>query len=579
MKKILLLLFIFITLKSTACSELSNLQVINSYTNSFDISFENLSLSFFQVSVINTETFNEEYFAIESPQELVDGQYSFTDASFSPNTEYLIKLRRYCSSSDQSDWIEITATTLNDCETPVNVTFSDLTTTSGVANLNSDISFVGYRYEIVYAETNTSLETFIFDTTTESTFSFPSVFSTLEAGIEYKMRIKIECTNDVYSDWSEYFFFTTLEASCETPEVNIDNITQEGFDISAVLPTNGVQYKVEIREINNGIVSDQIVQLYQYASGFTVDILEPDTSYQIRIKTICSETNSSDWITQNIVTEASCATPTNITFSEITYNSAVATIEDVENALTYEYFLYKKETNEQISNVNTNNGGLILNLPVSGDLEPETTYQLKVRRKCADNTWSEFTELYEFTTTEFVCLMPTDIEITNVTTESFYVNLNIESGNSFQYNLYKGEEEIRTNDINATPSGYFPVTDLETNTTYKIKIKRLCELNGESSSSEFTELFEVTTLDDLNISELEIEGLKIYPNPVNDILNFTSKEKIQSMKIKNILGKVIFEEKLNKTNGTINVSGLNDGIYFLLIKSGNKINTVKILKN
>ncbi|WP_196888972.1 T9SS type A sorting domain-containing protein [Aureivirga sp. CE67] len=680
MKKILFLFLTLMSLKLVACNAPTNVEVVKTYATGFDISLNISNDTFFQILVFDNSNMDQEYYTMTSDAKIINGEFSFPNAGLDPNTEYKIKVREYCSSSSQSEWVEIIASTseINPCSGPLvdgDNLFSNITDNNATVSIEFSLSWNSIQFHLKNATTdevittgNSSTGTFnLSDYATllpNTTYSlvfrsecgddnqtvyspwsgpFPKEFTTTEQicnppadleviesftngfkvtfeevgsfhlqvidilnnsvvgnygnhtdnftdgyftiinddilpNKEYKITVKKNC-NGTYSELSE-ITATTLN-DCDTPEVNIDNITEEGFDISAILPTNGVQYKVEIREINNGIVSEEIVQTYQLASSdYTVDNLDPEASYQIRIKTICSETNSSDWVTQNIVTEASCTAPTNITFSEITYNSAVATIEDVENALSYEYFLYKKETNQQVSNGATNNGGTVLNIPFSGELEPETTYQFKVRRKCQDNTWSEFTELYEFTTTEFVCLIPTDIEITDVTTESFNVNLNIEEGNIFQWKLYKDEEEIRTIDIQTNPSGYFQVLDLEENTTYKIKIKRLCLLNDVVfGSSEFTELFEVTTLDDLNISELEIEGLKIYPNPMNDILNFTSNETIQTIKIMDVLGKVIFEKSIQSKVGTINVSKLKVGVYYLLISSENKTNSLKVLKN
>ena len=72
-----------------------------------------------------------------------------------------------------------------------------------------------------------------------------------------------------------------------------------------------------------------------------------------------------------------------------------------------------------------------------------------------------------------------------------------------------------------------------------------------------------------NIAEKE---MKIYPNPVNDILKFETERKIQTVKIFTVSGKLVMQF-VNFPKNEINVSRLTPGIYFLKIyfKTGNKI--------
>ncbi len=70
--------------------------------------------------------------------------------------------------------------------------------------------------------------------------------------------------------------------------------------------------------------------------------------------------------------------------------------------------------------------------------------------------------------------------------------------------------------------------------------------------------------------------ISLFPNPVTDILNFTY-TKNYSIEIYDIYSKLILQ---NETNSTpqINVSGLKQGYYFLVIKSGNQIFNARFIK-
>jgi hypothetical protein len=70
----------------------------------------------------------------------------------------------------------------------------------------------------------------------------------------------------------------------------------------------------------------------------------------------------------------------------------------------------------------------------------------------------------------------------------------------------------------------------------------------------------------MGLDDNEMKGLRLFPNPVNEILNLYSEYETFTIEIFDIIGKKIFEaENLN----SINVRHLEEGIYLLKISSGN----------
>ncbi len=63
------------------------------------------------------------------------------------------------------------------------------------------------------------------------------------------------------------------------------------------------------------------------------------------------------------------------------------------------------------------------------------------------------------------------------------------------------------------------------------------------------------------LTEVTSPELTLFPNPAEDKLTVTVKEPT-SIKITNVLGTVVLEEKIS-TSKTMNVSGLKNGIYFV----------------
>jgi sugar lactone lactonase YvrE len=63
-----------------------------------------------------------------------------------------------------------------------------------------------------------------------------------------------------------------------------------------------------------------------------------------------------------------------------------------------------------------------------------------------------------------------------------------------------------------------------------------------------------------------VDNIKVYPNPTNDILTITGKD-VKSAVILNVMGQVLIEQKNYKTNkAIINVSSLASGVYFVKIR-------------
>jgi len=64
-----------------------------------------------------------------------------------------------------------------------------------------------------------------------------------------------------------------------------------------------------------------------------------------------------------------------------------------------------------------------------------------------------------------------------------------------------------------------------------------------------------------NLTELNTPELSLFPNPAEDKLTVSVKEPT-SIKVTNVLGTVVLEERINSSK-TMNVSGLKNGIYFV----------------
>jgi hypothetical protein len=78
-----------------------------------------------------------------------------------------------------------------------------------------------------------------------------------------------------------------------------------------------------------------------------------------------------------------------------------------------------------------------------------------------------------------------------------------------------------------------------------------------------------------NILNISKDVYSIFPVPSKDIINIRNLNKVLEFEIFNITGKRI---KSGKTNGTISITNLENGIYFLKIDENNQYQVIKFVK-
>ena len=96
--------------------------------------------------------------------------------------------------------------------------------------------------------------------------------------------------------------------------------------------------------------------------------------------------------------------------------------------------------------------------------------------------------------------------------------------------------------------------------------------NSYTVSTNSSSNFVVKDCQNLNINEIIISKIKVYPNPVSDFLHIENFENLSIIQITNSLGQIIFTE--NCSNTKIDFSNFQSGIYFLKLDNS----TFKIIK-
>lgn len=125
------------------------------------------------------------------------------------------------------------------------------------------------------------------------------------------------------------------------------------------------------------------------------------------------------------------------------------------------------------------------------------------------------------------------------------------------------------NDTNSNPININGLS-IEAGQTFYIMISSLTPPQSTAYTLTITGTLETETFNDENFS--------YYPNPVKDILNLSYSEKISSISIFNIMGQKVIQKTVNATQSQIDISSLKTGVFLVKVNSGNQTKSIKIIK-
>lgn len=99
-------------------------------------------------------------------------------------------------------------------------------------------------------------------------------------------------------------------------------------------------------------------------------------------------------------------------------------------------------------------------------------------------------------------------------------------------------------------------------------------VGGCTSTSSLAVTITVT----LGVKDFALNSLKLYPNPVTDVLTIENGQAISGVEIYNIAGQKVMVKAVNAITTTIDMSGLAGGAYLIKVTSDDAVKTVKVIK-
>jgi hypothetical protein len=302
------------------------------------------------------------------------------------NTVYLVRMRRFCKDRF-SDYAPVQVVTTKReilCNAPI-LSINQLKPTSAILGVDNQ----SLLYEIWYRNVNSVRWTVDF-----SSDLMGFTLDNLQSNQSYEVQVRNQCGN-VYSKFSNIVRFTTptYNFKCETPTVSIFDIQDRTAQFTWDVDLQGVEVSFKRSEQTEWTTFG----LDNVFKPLFLDQLEPETSYDLRLRGICNGLYS-DY--SNVVTftttldPTKCYAPIRLTANRIT--SSTVAIEWVKPPLVTRYQVEYRSlgTSRWVRFSTTARNG---NFTLMG-LRPNTAYELRMITLCPMDVQSPDTAEVTFQT-------------------------------------------------------------------------------------------------------------------------------------------------------------------------------------
>ena len=288
------------------------------------------------------------------------------------------------------------------------------------------------------------------------------------------------------------------------------------------------------------------------ATSITVTNLANNVTYYAHVRTNCS-LSPSEWVTIQFTTSCRPPVAPNLIINVIDIGSATIKWNQVFGAMSYEYFLSTSPT-PPASGIAINDTTLSFST-----LNAVTQYYIHVRSNCGAGALSVWTTK-TFKTGCFIPVVNLSLQKNNAVASWNKIN------NAIKY------EYALTNTIAKPLSGRYT-----TDTSYAINNRS----DGSVNYFHVRSLCSDGSLSDWRTIEFHIQGMNIFPNPVNETLNIRlngiaiSTGKIT---ISDATGRMIKQLSISGNSVTIDTRTWASGIYLVRYDDGVNKYTVRVMK-
>ena len=350
---------------------------------------------------------------------------------------------------------------------------------------------------------------------------------------------------------------------CEAPfSLYIDEITDSTAVAFWIMNGTEDSWVLQYKRSSDTVWGNDIPSLDNI---FEITDLSAATSYDVRVKSLCSNGGVSDWsdTVTFTTTGVPVVEPSVMTLSAINIAQSSAMLRGVVmsmgNQTITEYgFEWKAATDADYTSVSVSNTSSNWTYNLTG-LSPQTVYDYRAYVTTANMT--TYGDVVTFETQE-PCDPPTLLYASDFDAHSITVQWNI-NDNADSWDLrYRAQNGEWTTAAVSTNS--YVITSLTAETTYEIQVQSDC---GEGNLSEWSNSIFVSTTPD-GINDYLFNSITLYPNPANtfvDVLANDNGVNVELLEVYDVYGKLISNVNVVDNPTRINVSDLASGMYFVRV--------------
>ncbi len=296
---------------------------------------------------------------------------TYTFSALTPGTTYDWRIKQNCYYQNTSNYVSAQFTTVsNACNAATGLNATAITNNSAILNWTASLNAVSYTIRYKAATSNSWIT---IGSTNLLTINTPN---TLIANTLYDFEVTTNCGNT--SSPAIVAQFTTLANPCNAPTgLTTTNITSTTATLNWVGNGQG-SYTIEYKPVS---ATTWLSPGSTFLTSVATSLLIPNTLYEWRVFTNCTNTQSNYASAQFTTLQAACNAPSSITAAQVTTTSIGVNWFTVQGATSYnlQYKLSSATTWSSINNLN------VVNYTIQG-LQAGATYDIRVQAVCGSGT-------------------------------------------------------------------------------------------------------------------------------------------------------------------------------------------------
>ena len=268
--------------------------------------------------------------------------------------------------------------------------------------------------------------------------------------------------------------------TCPRPTgLSASNITGRTATLSWT--ENGTATNWVLEYATNATFTDNLTEIPVSGTASTdLTGLTPETKYYVRVKSVLGNESSSWSDVIDFTTTATCEKPT-LSYVSNSNTAHTGSVSWTGNADNYELIYSTAYTfepgDEGVTQINLGS----INAYTLQDLDPETTYRIKVRANCGEEDgYSQWSNQVSFTTTA-TCVAPSGLSATaTATTIILSWTAGTTGQDAWDIRYKTGSDDYTYVHLNGQTTTNYTITNLTPVTTYSVNVRAYCSDEDQS---------------------------------------------------------------------------------------------------